>query len=168
MKDLYVFMNGDIIVQGGGTIRNFWNGSDGTPPAGTFSNASQQAIVFGPNSGELDIQGGGNVWLNAKSTGTFAGVAISQHPDATLANNEDHTVTGGGDVNINGIMYFPTQPLEVSGNGVIGAETTQFAIMADTIEVNGTGSLEIRIGADYQAAGLPKLPEAQERIVLIE
>ncbi len=106
--------------------------------------------------------------MNAKSTGTFAGVAIAQHPDATLGNNDEHLITGGGDVNINGIVYFPTQPLEIAGNGVIGADTTQFAIMADTIEVRGTGTLEIRIGADYEAAGLPKLPEAQERIALTE
>ena len=171
MKDLYVFVDGNLSVQGGGTVRNFWNpGTDGNPGGGGYSNPSTQILLFGPSNpgGTLDVQGGGDVWLNAKSEGTFAGIAIAQHPDAVLKNNDEHLITGGGDININGIVYFPTQPLLIAGNGVIGDNASQFAIMADTITVKGTGTLEIRIGADYQAAGLPELPEAQERIVLIE
>ena len=71
-------------------------------------------------------------------------------------------------MNINGIVYFPTQALDITGNGIIGNDADQFAILADTIEINGTGQLEIRIGADYQAAGLPELPQSSERVRLVD
>ena len=99
--------------------------------------------------------------IKAKSTGTFAGIAIAQHPDY-IPSPQPHTITGGGTININGIAYFPTQPLKITGGGTIGNDADQFAILADTIEINGNGMLEIRIGADYTAAGLPELPEASE------
>ena len=50
---------------------------------------------------------------------------------------------------------------------MIGNDADQFAILADTIEIDGTGQLEIRIGANYQAAGLPELPESAERVRLL-
>jgi hypothetical protein len=42
------------------------------------------------------------------------------------------------------------------------------AIMADTIDIEGNGQLNIHIGQDYQDSGLPDLPEAQEVVHLIE
>ena len=75
-------------------------------------------------------------------------------------------MTGGGDMEITGIMYFPNQPIAVEGNGVIGDTTHQFAIMADTISVQGTGQLTIHISSDYAAMGLPPLPEAHEKVRL--
>jgi hypothetical protein len=68
----------------------------------------------------------------------------------------------------NGILYFPAQPLKITGGGIIGSDSPQFAIMADTISIEGNGVLTIKIGADYTAAGLPKLPEAKEVVRLVK
>jgi hypothetical protein len=46
--------------------------------------------------------------------------------------------------------------------------TIGFAIMADTISIEGNGLLRIRIGQDYASAGLPDLPQAQEIVFLNE
>jgi len=70
--------------------------------------------------GDLSVGNDADVIIRAKSSGPFAGIAISQHPDATLPSNTEHLITGGGEVEINGIVYFPTQPLRVTGGGVIG------------------------------------------------
>ena len=75
---------------------------------------------------------------------------------------------GGGVMDIEGIMYFPKQPLKITGNGDIGTGVAQFAIMADTISIEGNGQLNIKIGQNYQSSGLPALPEAGETISLIE
>ncbi len=65
-----------------------------------------------------------------------------------------------------GIMYFPKQSIAIQGNGEIGDTTHQFAILADTVSVQGTGLLTIHISSDYEAMGLPPLPEAHERVRL--
>ncbi len=173
---LYVFVNGGITVQSGGTLRNYLlpgdpnivDGLGNVVSNGQFDWPSQQTLIMAGTSpaGRLEVLGGGNVEINAKSDGYFAGFAIAQLADAVPT--QPHLITGGGDVNINGIVYIPTQPLDIRGNGVIGATASQFAIMADTIDIQGTGTLEIRIGADYQAAGLPELPEAQNRVRLTQ
>ncbi|NNE22943.1 MAG: pilus assembly protein [Rhizobiales bacterium] len=176
---LYVFVNGDINIQAGGTLRNFALAADGlTAPAGftlpTTADPAETSIIMTGNApaGVFSVKstGGnqGDVWLKAKSTGTFAGIALSQDPAVTLAGNDNHLITGGGEVEINGIVYFPVQPLKVTGGGVIGNTADQFAIIADTIEVEGNGTLIIKIGADYSAAGLPELPESSETVRLTQ
>ncbi|NNE24635.1 MAG: pilus assembly protein [Rhizobiales bacterium] len=174
---LYTFVNGDITIQAGGTVRNFALAADGvTAPAGftlpTQADPAETAIIMTGNApaGVFSVRstGGnqGDLWLKAKATGTFAGIALSQDPAVTLAGNDTHLITGGGEVEINGIVYFPVQPLKVTGGGVIGNTADQFAIIADTIEVEGNGTLIIKIGADYSAAGLPELPESAELVRL--
>ena len=77
-------------------------------------------------------------------------------------------IIGGGTMEINGILYFPSQPLKITGNGDIGTSSAQFAIMADTIAIEGNGQLNIKIGQNYQDTGLPDLPEADEIVRLTE
>lgn len=174
---LYVFVDGDITIQAGGTMRNFALAADGlTAPAGftlpTTADPAETAIIMtgstSPGVFSVKSTGGnqGDLWLKAKATGTFAGIALSQDPSVTLSGNDTHLITGGGEVEINGIVYFPVQPLKVTGGGVIGNTADQFAIIADTIEVEGNGTLIIKIGADYSAAGLPELPESAEMVRL--
>lgn len=165
---VYVFLNGGIDIAGGGALRNFTAAGDSVTPDAAKNFPAETSIILAGNSpaGNFDMAGGADVTLKAKATGTFAGIALAQHPDS-IHGVKDHVIAGGGDVNIDGIVYFPTQPLNITGNGVIGNNADQFAIIANTIEVNGTGSLEIRIGADYSAAGLPELPESSESVRLL-
>jgi hypothetical protein len=82
--------------------------------------------------------------------------------------DEPHLIIGGGDLEINGIVYFPEQALRITGGGDIGTNATQFALIADTISIEGNGQLRIKIGQDYQSSGLPNLPAAEEVVYLIE
>jgi hypothetical protein len=106
-----------------------------------------------------------NLKLSAPSSGPFAGIAIAQDP-ACIPSSEN-LVTGGGTVEVNGILYFPKQPLKITGNGQIGTQSKQFAIIADTVSIEGNGQLTIAIGQDYQSAGLPPLSESQEVIRIV-
>lgn len=176
---LYVFVDGDITVRAGGTLRNFVLPADGlTPPVGvtypTDADPAETSIILaGDNpTGRFQVFSTGgqqsDVYIKAKSSGSFAGIALSQDPSVILPTSNTHLITGGGDVEINGIVYFPSQPLRVTGGGIIGNTADQFAIVADTIEVEGNGTLEIRIGADYSAAGLPELPESGQTVRLTD
>jgi len=96
----------------------------------------------------------------------FKGIAFAQSPLSVPS--QPNLIIGGGSVEINGIMYFPKQPLKITGNGNIATTVAQFAIMADTIAIEGNGQLNIHIGQNCQGSGLPDLPEAHEIVHLIE
>lgn len=147
---LYVFRDGPLYVQAHGTLKG-----------------EEVAILFdGDDTTRLITQAGADIITSARTTGSFRGLAFAQHPSSVPAN--ENLVIGGGDIDINGIMYFPKQPLKVTGNGEIGTNAAQFAIIADTISIEGNGQLKIKIGQNYATTGLPDLPEAQEVVYLLE
>jgi Flp pilus assembly protein TadG len=147
---LYVFRDGPLHVQAHGTLQG-----------------TEVAVLFdGDDTTRLITQAGADIVTSARTSGYFKGLAFAQAPDSVPAS--ENLVIGGGEVQINGIMYFPTQPLKITGNGDIGTLAAQFAIIADTISIEGNGLLRIRIGQDYASAGLPDLPEAQEVVYLID
>jgi hypothetical protein len=79
----------------------------------------------------LITQAGANINTSAPTAGEFKGFAFAQHP-LSIPDSEN-LIIGGGQMEINGILYFPKQPLKITGNGDIGTTVAQFAIMADTI-----------------------------------
>jgi hypothetical protein len=111
-------------------------------------------------------QAGADINITGRASGLFAGIVLAQDP-ASIPSPNSNNIIGGGYMNFNGIVYFPTQPLYISGNGDIGADSFQFAIMADTIDIEGNGTLFIHISSDAVGAGLPALPQANEIIRLI-
>jgi|GEM_PF-1216765 Flp pilus assembly protein TadG len=147
---LYVFRDGPLDVQAHATLKG-----------------EEVAIVFdGDDTTRLVTQAGADIITSARTTGSFRGLAFAQHPSSVPAS--ENLVIGGGEIEINGIMYFPKQPLKVTGNGDIGTNAAQFAIIADTISIEGNGQLRIKIGQNYATTGLPDLPQAQEVVYLLE
>jgi len=144
----YVVRDGEFHVSAGATLKG----------------TGVTILLAGDSSTHFDNQGGANIELSAPTSGLFSGIVMSQLSDSIPA--KDNTVTGGGTMEITGIMYFPAQPISIEGNGTIGDSTHQFAIMADTISVQGTGQLTIHISSDYASMGLPPLPTAQDKVRL--
>jgi hypothetical protein len=148
---MYVFRDGPLEIQANGTLKG-----------------TETPVLFhGDSTTRLLTQAGAGIITTARSTGLFKGIAFAQHPSSIPSPNEN-LIIGGGVMDIEGIMYFPKQPLKITGNGDIGTGVAQFAIMADTISIEGNGQLNIKIGQNYQSSGLPALPEAGETISLIE
>lgn len=147
---IYVFRDGPLSISAQGKLKG-----------------EENTILFtGDSSTRLAAQGGAEVDISAQISGPFSGIAIAMHKSTTPA--KDNLITGGGYMSIDGIIYFPKQHLSVRGNGVIGEDTDQFAIIADTIEVKGTGLLTIRITAENESIShLPELPRSLEQVVLV-
>lgn len=130
--------------------------------SGIVNGTGGVTIVFtGNDLAYLSIQAKGSLNLKAPASGKFAGLAIAQHPSVSARNA--NTVIGGGQLNIEGIIYMPKQTFYVTGNGVgtttnLSTSAKQFAIVADTITIKGNGQVKVGQSADYQAAGLPALP----------
>lgn len=147
---MYVFRNGPLHVQAHGTLKG-----------------TQTPVLFdGDDTTRLITQAGANIITSARSSGLFKGIAFAQHPSSIPS--AENLVIGGGQIEINGIMYFPKQAIKVTGNGDIGTTAAQFAMIADTIAIEGNGQLNIKIGQNYASTGLPDLPEAHEVVHLIE
>jgi Flp pilus assembly protein TadG len=147
---MYVFRNGALQVQANGTLK-------GTGVVVLFD---------GDDTTRLVTQAGASIITSARSSGLFQGIAFAQNPDSVPAS--PNLIIGGGSIEINGILYFPEQALKITGNGDIGTTASQFAIMADTISIEGNGQLRIKIGQNYTSTGLPNLPAAEETVYLIE
>ncbi len=132
----------------------------------TLQGTGVTIILAGNSSTYFDNQGGANIKISAPTDPTqpFSGIVMAQLDSSIPAS--PNTVTGGGDMKIVGVMYFPKQPVSIEGNGTIGDTTHQFAIMADTIAVQGTGQLTIHISSDYASMGLPPLPESNQTVRL--
>jgi Flp pilus assembly protein TadG len=124
-------------------------------------------ILFtgGPDTGFRNAAGA-NVNVRAPSSGLFAGIVMAMTPETVP--NSSNNITGGGYMEFDGIVYFPTQHLYISGNGDIGADSAQFAILANTIDIEGNGTLYIHISSDAPGSGLPGLPEMDEIVRLIK
>jgi hypothetical protein len=146
----YVFRDGPLYIQAHGTLE-----------------ATSVPILFTGNSDtRLITQSGANIITSARSSGLFAGIAFAQHYSCIPAS--ENLIIGGGEIEMDGIMYYPKQMLKITGGGDIAQESDQFAIIADTINIEGNGLLNIKVGQNYQDSDLPDLPEAHEKIRLIE
>jgi Flp pilus assembly protein TadG len=146
---IYVFRDGPLHVQAQGTLKG-----TGTP-----------ILLEGDDSTRLITQAGASILITARTSGEFKGIVVAQHPSSVP--DKENLIIGGGQLDLNGLLYFPAQPLAVTGNGDIGTNASQFAIIADTIAIEGNGQLNIKIGQNYPSSGLPPLPEAHEVVHLI-
>jgi hypothetical protein len=76
--------------------------------------------------------------------------------------DKENLIIGGGTMVLDGIIYLPKQPLKVTGNGDIGLDAKQVAIIADSIDIEGNGQLNIRISNDYKDVARRKLRLARK------
>jgi Flp pilus assembly protein TadG len=148
---VHVFRDNELYVSAQGTLQS--------EPGVTI-------ILTGDSDTRFINQAGANIDITAPASGPFAGIVLAMDP-ATVPSSQN-TIIGGGYMKFDGIVYFPTQSLKITGNGDIGADASQFAIMADTIDIEGNGTLFIHISADAVNAGLPPLPQANEIVRLVK
>jgi Flp pilus assembly protein TadG len=144
----YVIRNGEFEVRAGATLTG--NGVT--------------ILLVGDSTTRYINQGGANMQIMAPTNGPWAGFVIAQEPASIPT--KTNQITGGGLMDINGVVYFPTQPLLVTGNGEIGDYSSLFAILADTISVQGTGTLIIHISNEYSSLHLPELPTSKDQVRL--
>ena len=85
-----------------------------------------------------NVNGGSNISISAPTSGPYKGVAIYSDP-VTQPAGEDVKINGGSSTSIEGLIYFPTQNLEFSGN-TTGANACT-VIVADTIKLTGNSEL---------------------------
>ncbi|MGI9475487.1 MAG: TadE/TadG family type IV pilus assembly protein [Hyphomicrobiaceae bacterium] len=128
--------------------------------SGSLSSGSDVGFYLTGTGAEMDINGGADVAITAAAGGALPGIAVAQ--DAASNPGATSMVQGGGTVQLTGALYFPTQTLQIGGNGDLGQSTSAWAIVADQVHLKGNGS--VRIEAEFTNAGLPDiaaLPQAK-------
>lgn len=116
---LYVFDGGGLKVSAQGTL--------------TGSGVTLYLTKNTGPSSNISIQGGATVALSAPTSGPYAGILAYQSRETT--GNITHNLTGGSNMRLDGIFYFPKQGVNFSG----GSSLTQSAslIVADTMNFTG-------------------------------
>jgi hypothetical protein len=132
---------GGIMISGSGDVEFeaglYVIGGIGLQISGSASvTGTDVAFYLTASSGGLDITGGGSVTLAADETGDLPGVLFYQDRNSQKSTNR---IAGGGDMRLEGILYFPMQDLVFAG----GTETEPTASLLIANSVAFIGNTEI-------------------------
>jgi hypothetical protein len=119
--------------------------------AGSVGTGAGVVFFFTGSNSTLQINGGASVNFTAPSDGELGGFLFVQ--DRTSSVGLTTVIQGGGNVRVNGVLYMPTQVVDIGGNGDLNLKSEMFAMVADRFTLRGTGALSLKV--DYQSAGLP-------------
>lgn len=106
------------------------------------------------------IQGGATVSLTGRHSGSsYEGFLVIQN--ALAGEGQTSLIQGGGTFNMEGVLYLPTQELEIGGNGDMNGSSKYFIAAAKKLYLRGSGHLNI---TQRQSGSLlpditPDLPE---------
>ena len=143
---------GDLDIRAGARLRG--------------GSSSPTMTLYFLDGAALTVQAGADLEIDAPTSGPLAGMAIvsapaNVAPTGQLLNGHAdvvHTIIGGGYIKIVGTMYVPGQTVYITGNGDINQDSPLFAIIANKVNIQGNGVLNVKGGTDHVRAGLPALP----------
>ena len=110
-------------------------------------------IIFSGQGAGFEVKGGGGMDLKAPTSGTYAGFLFVD--DRNNKPVENVTITGGGTIKMQGILYMPSRAVNIGGNGQMNQTSSFFAMVADHYSLGGTGDLYMK--TNYATAGFPDL-----------
>lgn len=106
------------------------------------------------NPSVLTIGSQSIVDLKAPTSGSLASIILMQSPTSNANDVAGiSTITSGGDVNIEGGVYFPQQTFSIHANGDMNVDSDYFPIISKKFEMGGTATLFVDM--DWEAAGFP-------------
>lgn len=143
--DAVTFAAGTYVVDGGTLKIN-----------GGASLSGTDVTIFLTNGASIDVLGGATVNLTAPSTGTYAGIAIYQDRGDAAGTSK---FAGGSTMNVNGVLYMPTQAVQFTGGNALGGGCTR--IIANTVTFTGNATL----GNDCTGLGLSDTVDDDPRLV---
>jgi hypothetical protein len=110
-------------------------------------------IIMLDPTGTISMQGGPEVNLQASTSGPWAGVVLAIKPQPLKLTS---SLQGGGGLTLGGVVYMPTQHLEMQGGGDLGGRPTSKGFIVDTINIQGSG--ELKLAGDTSLLGQQREP----------
>lgn len=134
--------------------------------------ADRVSIVMTGKDAIVTIETGAKFYLKAPKMGPLAGLAIVE--DTSPNSNKPlslpsgvNIIASGGELDVIGALYFPTQALDMSGTAQIGARAPATSFIAYDVTFAGTTKANVKI--DHVAAGIPPmLPLADDAARLVQ
>ena len=126
---LYIIKSGTFQVNSGAEVELFGNG--GVTIILTGKNANTVATVSINGDAELDLKA-----PTSDENATWAGILFYQDPMGSAT----HTVNGGADINLEGIIYMPTGDLTYNGDATQSAQC--LLIVTERVRFGGTNNIE--------------------------
>jgi Flp pilus assembly protein TadG len=139
---VYILRNGGITGTGSSTLT-------GTGVGFFLSGSSSVNIA----SDDVNFSGSTAVSFSAPTSGPLAGFIFFQDVTAASTGQIMNTLSGGSNVKYEGTLYFGNQNLTVSGSGVANGTSPFTALIANTPQYTGTGTLELN--SDYANSNVP-------------
>jgi Flp pilus assembly protein TadG len=99
------------------------------------------SIILKSDTSYVRVQSGAEVTIRAPKTGAWKNIAIAQAPQSTEVTS---TLIGGGELDLDGVLYFPTQKVVVTGGGSAGVATGSRILIANRLSTQGSGSIHLR------------------------
>lgn len=125
---VYIFDGGDVSANSGAVI----TGNDVT-------------LIFtgqGSDYATLNINGGATVDLRAPTSGPWEDIVLFQDPNAPSTKNGSlvsNTLNGSGSLNLEGVVYFPSQKMTVIGTG--DSESGCMNLVARQVSFSGNSAV---------------------------
>ena len=104
-------------------------------------------LVDSVNNDTISINGGASVTLIAAATGDMPGVLFYQ--DRNDGGGLTHSLNGGANMYMEGIIYFPNQDVHFSGGS--GLNASKSMILADTVTFSGNTEIGSLAGSVIEA-----------------
>ena len=121
---------------------------------GTLNAANGVTFVLIGDGGFVEARAGANMKLEAPATGPWSGFVIAQAP--TSAERQSSVVIGGGDIDVDGMVYLPSHRMMISGGG----EGFLGSMVVKTLDMRGNGRLKLAPG--IHAPMLPGTPRLED------
>ncbi len=133
----------------------FASGADATLSPGVYVvqsgsvSFSANARVTGPGGvtlvlldpkGAISLQGGPQINLQAPTSGPWAGIVVAVKPQPTTITS---SLQGGGGITLGGVVYMPSQHLDMQGGGDLDGAPASRGFVVRTIDIQGNGVLSI-------------------------
>jgi len=139
---LYIFDGGEIRVNGQARIQG--------------TGVTLVLTGSGGDYATMRINGGSDIDLSAPTTGPWQGVLIYQDRNAPA--NHENKINGGSALRWEGVVYFPAQAIEFTGNNGVGA--TCLHLVARQITLSGSSAF----GNDCEGTGVRDISVATVRL----
>ncbi|MGQ7791830.1 pilus assembly protein TadG-related protein [Faunimonas sp. B44] len=136
---------GEYVIRSGNL--DLGSGSALIAPEGT-------TIILTAADGIINMQGGARLVIKAPDDGPWKGIALAVKPQSS---ERTSALIGGGETDISGIVYLPTQKLKLSGGGALAQpEPKPRVFVVNRIEMGGNGNIYLAGSSDLLA--LPSEP----------
>jgi len=106
---------------------------------------AEGVMFFIVGSGNVEINGTGNIHITPPESGIYEGITIFQARN----NTNESVIIGTGLLDLEGTLYFPAAPLEIGGTG----DGFGNQLIAYTMWIHGNGDLVINYDGSFPAAG---------------